>query len=315
MISSSFPLEFPDIEIYGEQLERLHDFPFLVCGMLTPSHASYADRLMQSCAQFNLPHVLYRVPTVHLSTSPKGSGDLRFTKANFVHFLLERYEKPILYLDADCYFADYPRQIEILVQDGYDFGIYNWLADEHTDAYRPIDVKVDDASGSRIIKKRFYVFSHSVDYYATDQLICSGAVQFYGNTAGARMLLRAWHNVVANFPNSADDECMTFAYNNLVERSMNLRVKWLDKAYARCAWWIYVRPVIDHPDFPDLGQAFLPIPESQGRKCFYPERAQLPRVNPIFPRGYVIDTKEKMLLRPSGGGLVPIGKFEHEIWA
>lgn len=289
--------------------------PFLAGAMFTDSHAAYASRFVDACRKFRIPHVVCRVPTVHRSITPKGSEDLRYTKANFVHFLLERYGRPCLYMDIDCYFEEYPSKIGHLAENGYDFAIYNWFADEHTEAYLPFPVTVNAMDGEpMVVSNRFYSFSHSVDYYATDQLFCSGGVQFYGSTTKAKTLLRLWYESIARFPGASDDECLHFSFNNGGDSTLGLKTSWLEKSYMRLPWWIYVPPIINHPDFPDLAQGFIDIPESRERRRFYLERTEARVVEYVFPKDCVIDTQEHQLLKLAGTELVLAGPLGREIW-
>jgi len=311
MDETRFPLEFPFNRIYAEDLKGKADAPFVVIAMLTAGYADRARRLVDSCQQFGLPHVLYEVPTVHASISPGGSADLRFTKANFIHFALERLDRPVLYLDADVYVASEPDAISQVARDGYDFAVYNWLADRDTAAYRSIDVKFGDAAP---VTDQFYAFSHSIDRFAEDQLICSGAVQYYGNTGPARRLLRRWHEAVSRFEGSADDACLDFAFNNYPSGEPKPRAYWLDKSYSRYGFWIHVRPVLDHPAIALRDSAFREIKDPAGHERWYPERTRIPAVTDPFPRDCLIDVKRRLLCRMENGKLVPFARFERQLW-
>lgn len=316
MSETDFPLEFPFSRVFAERLEGegVTNKPFVVVGMLTANYAEKARRLVNSCRKFRLPHIIYEVPTVHHSISPKGSADPRLTKANFIQFLLEKLNKPVLYLDVDTYFAQYPEAIENLATSGCEFAIYNWLADEHTEAYKPVEVNIGSSSKPIISRNRFFVYSHSIDHFSTDQLICSGAVQFYANTSAAKNLLRAWHNAVVRFGNVADDQCLDFAYNNFPGNEEKPVTRWLDKSYARYAFWIHVRPIINHPDMPYLGSGCKSIDNLEGGKRLYPERLQKLNVDYIFPKNCVIDVERKFLCKADAGQLVPFAKIDRALW-
>ena len=282
--------------------------------MVTETHSKYAHRLAESCKQFGMSFTIHVVPMVHQSISLKGGTDIRYTKANFIAHLLREYQKPVLYLDADCYFESYPEKIAGFVDEEVDFAIYNWVGDWQNATYQPVPLQLDDGSGERLYLDRFYVFLHSVNFYAPDQLHCAGAVQYWGNTDSARALLRLWQETIARFPRSADDECLTFAYNNEVRGKLPLKAVWLDKAYARYAWWIYVQPVINHPDFPSPGLQFEPISPPDGRKPFYDEQARFHPAELVFPGGSVIDIETGTILKPDGNRLVPSGTYPNSLW-
>ena len=288
--------------------------PYIVGAMMTPSHAHLGERLAASCRTHSLPLALFEVPSVHRSISPKGSDDVRYTKANFVQFLLQHYQRPILYLDVDCKIAERPTRIDEMATEPVDFAIFNWLAEEHTEAYTTTDVTVRDGGTERVARDRFYRFSHSIDFKSDTQLLCSGAVQWYNTTDAARRLLVAWQEIIERSPRSADDKCLDFAFNNLPVGVAKLQSAWLEKRYTRYAWWIYERPVIDHPEFPSSGQGFLPLDELDGRRRIYPELLQGRDVAPLFPKDCLIDTERRTLLRFKDGSWREVGAVSLPLW-
>lgn len=288
--------------------------PFIVGAMMTPSHASYGERLLESCLAFALPLALYEVPSVHCSISPKGNADLSYTKASFVHFLLERYGRPVLYLDADCVVAQRPARVEALVDERVDFAIFNWLAEEHTEAYVPTELTVKDAGRVHAVRDRLFRFSHSVDLYDPSQLICSGPTQFYNNSPAARRLLSEWHEVIASSPRSADDHCLDFAFNNYPVDAPKVTAAWFDKSYARYPWWICTRPVINHPEFPGDGKGFDPIDTRSGKDRFRASGVEKRTVEYVFPRDCLIDVRSRTLFRLQGQSLVRVGTFADALW-
>lgn len=303
----SFPLPFASLRSFSGGSER----PYVIGAMFTPGYEK-VKRLLASCEKFGLPYIMHEVPSVHRSVSPRGTLDHAFTKANFIRFLLSAQEKPVLYVDADCEFVEEPKLITRLGNERYDFGIYNWLADEHTDAYGPVEISI---AGSPPIKNRFYTFSHSVEHYTPRQLTCSGAVQFYGNTDTAKMLLAEWHRTIMAFPELADDNCLDFTYNNLGPRADRIKMRWFPKAYARYPWWIYAKPIINHPDTPDDEKtSFVPINDAGGRLQFYPDRAEKRSVVRLFPRDCIIDTEEQLLLRRVGSNFAVISSTDQNFW-
>jgi len=301
----TFPLPFKSLRtISGDG-----DQPFLVGAMFTAGYAGKAERLAASCARFSLPHALHEVPTVHRSLSVNGSDDLRFTKANFVHHLLRTHNKPVLYLDADCEFISQPVLITELVKSRCDFAIYNWLADEYTDRFRPLNL--DDPP------YRYFCYAGSRDPYSTTQLMAAGLTQFYRNSLAARALLSRWHRTVAQFPGCGDDNCLNYTYNNLGKRDWLrwvLRSRWLPKEYARCMFWIYVEPVINHSDMPSRGSKFTPLQGVGGRKEVYWSVMENREVRLLFPRDCIIDTQEGMLCKLVDGNLIPIEKTSRQFW-
>lgn len=312
--TGTFPLSFPFKRIYRESAGSLASTPFLVSAMFTEGYLEHADRLARSCEKHGLQYILYEVPEIHQSISPQGSANPSFTKANFIHFLLETHQTPILYIDIDCEVVDAPNRIEALVHDGYDFAIYNWLADEHTESYVPVEIslKVDDKM--QTFTDRFYHFSHSIDDYSVDQMICSGAVQLYNDSAPAKALLKNWHKAILAHPHTEDDACLDFVFNNQPSDDTGLKFAWLEKAYARYGWWIYEKPVINHPDIPYRGNAFQEIQDRPGAKRVYMERTQPRVVEYYFPKDQLIDTETCMLIKVQDGAFASWQPLTRKLW-
>jgi hypothetical protein len=108
------------------------------------------------------------------------------------------------------------------------------------------------------------------------------------------MLLRAWEEQITAFPGHADDECLNVAFNL---SSAPPQYFWLPKEYARYAFWIYAKPIIDHPEIPaytnnthfrTLGLAAVDQTKSI---------ANFEKARPL-PRSVIIDVGDRaMLLR------------------
>jgi len=281
---------------------------------MTPSHAPFGARLSASCRAHSLPLALFEVPTVHRSISVKGSDDARYTKSQFIRFLFDRFERPVLYLDVDCVVAQHPARIDDLLAAQVDFAIFNWYAEEHTEAYVPTEVTLQDGSARRVTTDRFYRFSHSIDSLCERQLLCSGAVQWWNRTAPAVTLLEQWQRVIERSPGSADDHCLDYAFNNYPSVAAPLRAAWLPKGYARIAWWIYERPFIDHPEIPATVDGFVPLVEMDGKRRIYTQSLKQHEVAYVFPKDCLIDTETRTLFRLSNQGWRPVARFETPLW-
>jgi len=222
-------------------------------------------------------------------------------------------QRPVLYLDVDCVVRSAPKLIQRLIKGENDFAIMNWLAQDNTEAYVPIEIQY--ATGEKIRSDRFFQFSYSIGHEAQDQLICSGAVQFWCPTPAAENLLARWHATIIANPGVPDDKCLDFALNNPSgDLPMQLKPFWLPKAYARYAYWIFDEPVIDHPEFPSSGDDGAKLSESDGRKWFYPERARPKTEFPRIPRDCLVDVKMRQIVRYDGSHLTPIADLDRPVW-
>jgi hypothetical protein len=289
MTNSLLPSGLPEPAIVRREMPSRR---FIVAAMFTQDAEPLARQLEASLQSMGLDHVLYRVPSVHRSISVRGSDDLTFSKPHFIRQVLENENVPVLYLDADTVVRDAPTAIMKLEADGVEFAVYNWLADMTTDCYRPVSITYK----GRDTTDRFYAFSHSIDLYDPTQLICSGAVQFYRKTNAIDRLLSVWFERVRKFPRVADDELLDDAFNHGLSIHERPKASWLGKDYCRYAWWIYVRPVIDHPQFPaataDHSRSFM---ATAGANRFNPERVRkLSR--PPFPRNVLLDLEDRRIL-------------------
>lgn len=259
--------------------------PFVVCAMFTPGYRLKAERLAASLERLGLAHALFETPQIHRSISGRGSDDIAFAKPRFITDMLKRFGKPVLYADADVVFRQSPTLIGTLCADNIDFAIYNWLADAENDAWMP-------AGESGLWK-----FYFAMDALSDSQLAASGAVQFWNDTKPAQALLAGWEAALTGFPGVQDDHCLDFAFNHA---GAGLRASWLPKEYARYAFWPYVDPMIDHPDFPQPqgGQfAALGMKRVDAAKITMPARKRHP-----FPRDALIDTAKNLLVTPQADG-------------
>jgi len=265
--------------------------PFAVCAMFTPGYRGKAERLVASLNAFGLAHAIFEVPQVHRSISVRGGADLDFSKPCFIRFALEHFAKPVLYVDADVTFRKNPDAITALCDGASDFAIYNWLADVMNDAWCP-------EPGTPLWK-----FFFSVDAASDSQLMASGAVQLWKNTAATQALLKDWEEALVRHPRSEDDHCLDFAYNHGDRAGLN--PAWLAKEHARYAFWIYADPVIDHPEFPaPITGAFEPL----GSARFVREKVTRASKRQPFPREAIVDARQRQLLMPQpGGGFAPAG--------
>jgi hypothetical protein len=216
---------------------------FIVCAMFTGNYGNKAKKLEASLVKFRMPHALFEISSIHSSISPHGSTNSPYNKPQFVKAMLEKYKLSILYLDIDCVIESKPSLINELVEQDYDLAIFNWLSKERNDSYQPFNFQ-------GIEPNRFFGYTHGVNFYDESQLRCSGAVQFWANTRPALDLLNVWNRTIEENPHAPDDRSLDFAFNNKFEKGV-IRSYWLPKSYARYAFWIFDKPIINHPDFPN----------------------------------------------------------------
>jgi hypothetical protein len=261
---------------------------YTVVTMYSPDCQALAERLRSSLTLFKLHHAMYEVPAVHRSISSRGIDDLSLTKASLIRFAWRQHRRPVLYLDCDVVLRQPPLRIAALRQARRELAIYNWLADEFTDCFVPVTA-LDLPAG------RFYQFSHAVDDYAPEQLMCSGTAQYWAPTPATEALLGSWLDAQRRFPRAEDDVCLDHAFNS-ADSAARPSYAWLDKAYARFAWWPHVQPVIDHPQLPSLKPQFEPIEDAAKSPAVW-EKRRIPRA---MPRDCLVDVVGRRLYRVQG---------------
>jgi hypothetical protein len=306
-----FPRPFTSVRILSGGGEGA----YVIAAMFTAAYSAKAERLAASCARLGLPYAIHEVPTVHNSISVHGTNDFTYTKPNFIRNLLAAHNKPVLYVDADCEFMAQPELIDELAKSRCDFAIYNWYADEYTDGFVPVDLAGDVSEPAAA--RRFYQFAGSVDWFSKRQLLCSGLVQFYGNSITARVLLKRWHQTIMRFPGCADDNALGFTFNNPKTFSplrFLMKTRWLPKSYARISWWIYVKPIINHADTPLPSPNTVAIKDLGGRKEFYRSKMERAKTELLFPRDCILDTQRREICKLVDGKLVLLRRTEQEFW-
>lgn len=280
--------------------------PFLVTSIFTKSYQEKAQRLADSLERFNMPYALFEVPAIHRSISSKGSDDIRYCKSHFITWALKHFDKPVLFIDSDCELRQPPDLIRDLTVGKFDFAIYNWFSDLMNDTWVPEPTLTEHKAPDG--RPRYWHYSFNVDLFSPDQLLCSGCVQYWANSAPALRLLEAWERETVILGKVCDDEVLDHAFNlNLFDKT-GFRHFWLPKEYARYVWWIYVQPFINHPDLPvTFGQAghF----DKMGSKRIDATRVVAAEKARPFPRKCIVDVVDQLLLiRDAGGNLIPAAR-------
>jgi len=269
---------------------------YIVCSMFTPNLSGKCAELLHSVKQFNLSYSIYEVPSIHSSISINGSASSPFHKPNFIRSMLEKFRKPILYIDIDCIFRHKPSLINDIVSGGYDLAIFNWLSNERNDSYYPI-------YGCNYTNNRYYIYRNGLFQRSESQLICSGATQYWSGTKSSLNLLNKWAEIVELNTNSADDECLDFAFNN---NDKTIKLFNFPKTYARYGYWIFDAPIIDHPDIPNPTKR-QSVKMSQSEKRFYDERCTAKQREYFIKPDLILDTLSNEIYQLQSNVRIKIG--------
>lgn len=268
---TEFPLHLASKEDSWTPRESLEKWGFVVAGFYTPSHAEIAQNLRKSCQNVGLPFTFHETAAIHISTSPKASTDLQFTKPNFIHAMIERHGVPVLYVDCDCVIMAEPIHVRNAVRDGIDFAITNHLAFEASPVFLPLE-KLDPGLASSIEPLRYFKSTGQMPWLQVDQLIGNAACMLFSNTDASRALLRYWHQEIAFLSSvvcrpctgegkgvwsHVDDQILDWVFNNRAaldeSKLAHIKTFWLPASYARQPTHIYIAPIINHPGYPTDG--------------------------------------------------------------
>jgi hypothetical protein len=313
-VPSSTLMSNSDLDLVFGRLVWASSLPTFV-GMFTESHRSKTERLVDSLAQFDIPHAIFRVPVVHRSINPRASEDIRYAKPNVIQQLFSLLPRGFVFLDTDLVVRRRPVLFESFEQEQIEFAILNWLCLADNDVWVPVTPTMYQASGVTDQSRKLYREVLHVDGYCETQLMCSGAVQYWRPTDKSIRLLKAWAETIQLFPGVVDDECLDFAFNHLsaVDRQ-TIAVRWLPKSYARIAWWIFDEPIIDHPEIPYDGSAWRKIDEfGRGERVDFSQVK--PRCMPTFRRDLMIDIETNEIIANTNGQLTVVGHFDQQLWA
>lgn len=300
----------------SSQAQDIAAAKFLVGILAAPHNVERGVRLLASCKAQGIAAVLYEVSAVHWSTSMRGGDDLSCTRPSFIRFLLDKYRKPVLCLNPGCVMVESPSAIFSLVDERVDFAAFNWLAEEHTETYQPVTIRVQDGLSTAVSTDRYYRYSHSVDRYDPSQLMCSAEVLFWNDSDDTRELLNAWQNLIARVPKSPDAHALDFAFNYRGTALPRFKTAWLDKRYVRIDWWIYVKPVIDLPEYSAVDANWPEsLEQNEGIPRIDYRKAETLQVDYVFPRDCLVDTVENILVRPNfQNAFDPVGPLPAKIW-
>ena len=167
---------------------------FLIISFFTKNLEYKAKRLSDSLEKLDLNYKIFEIPEIHFSKSMKGTSNLNYWQPKLILDALDEYQMPVLYVDSDIVFVKYPKKIFDLDDQKIDFAIYNWFEDFENDGYKPIQLKIDNQNEDLITTKRFYVYSHSMDFInkKENQLYSSGAVSYLSNSSNSLKFLNKW---------------------------------------------------------------------------------------------------------------------------
>lgn len=278
----------------------------LIISMCTPDYIRVALRLCESINKnTEFDFIVFETPTVHKSITPKGSSFLEYSKPSLIAYCLEKYGRSVVYLDSDVIIEQTPLLLNDLFAQNFDFSIYNWLSGEENHCYVPIN---------DIQTETLYHFSHKINKSCPNQLICSGAVQFWAPTEKAHTLLNYWFDFIELEPNFTDDIALDFAFNNNTDKLAGMRCLWLPKSYARYAWWIFDKPIINHPYLPNKSNKSIIYSEARDQLRYYQEFFTEMQMPAPIADDELIDIKTKIIYKIISNELVATGYFKNEIW-
>ena len=300
------------MKIYKEN--NLNDKNFIVVSFFTKSYKDKADKLINSLNKFNINYKVFEIPTIHYSKSNKGSDDINYCMPKLIMKALSSFRLPILFIDCDMEIVQKPELFYRLDEKKIDFAIYNWLEDNDNDGYLPLKLNINTSEGK--IEKTYFINKVNVKLLnhseKEKQLFSSGAVAYFSNSDLSNKLLKDWYKNIEKYPQLPDDQILDYTFNFTFDKKNKLKIEWLSKNYCRVYWWIFTKPIINHPDNVSHREKdnFYKI---TGKKRFKIENT-IKRETSKIPSDLIIDINEKKLLKIKNGKIFIIKNFKEKTY-
>ena len=300
------------MKIYKEN--NLNDKNFIVVSFFTKSYKDKADKLINSLNKFNINYKIFEIPTIHYSKSNKGSDDINYCMPKLIMKALSNFRLPILFIDCDMEIVQKPELFYRLDEKKIDFAIYNWLEDNDNDGYLPLKLNINTSEGK--IEKTYFINKVNVKLLnhseKEKQLFSSGAVAYFSNSDLSNKLLKDWYKNIEKYPQLPDDQILDYTFNFTFDKKNKLKIEWLSKNYCRVYWWIFTKPIINHPDNVSHREKdnFYKI---TGKKRFKIENT-IKRETSKIPSDLIIDINEKKLLKIKNGKIFIIKNFKEKTY-
>ncbi len=300
------------MKIYKEN--NLNDKNFIVVSFFTKSYKDKADKLINSLNKFNINYKIFEIPTIHYSKSNKGSDDINYCMPKLIMKALSNFRLPILFIDCDMEIVQKPELFYRLDEKKIDFAIYNWLEDSDNDGYLPLKLNINTSEGK--IEKTYFINKVNVKLLnhseKEKQLFSSGAVAYFSNSDLSNKLLIDWYKNIEKYPQLPDDQILDYTFNFTFDKKNKLKIEWLSKNYCRVYWWIFTKPIINHPDNVSHREKdnFYKI---TGKKRFKIENT-IKRETSKIPSDLIIDINEKKLLKIKNGKIFIIKNFKEKTY-
>ena len=300
------------MKIYKEN--NLNDKNFIVVSFFTKSYKDKADKLINSLNKFNINYKVFEIPTIHYSKSNKGSDDINYCMPKLIMKALSNFRLPILFIDCDMEIVQKPELFYRLDEKKIDFAIYNWLEDNDNDGYLPLKLNINTSEGK--IEKTYFINKVNVKLLnhseKEKQLFSSGAVAYFSNSNLSNKLLKDWYKNIEKYPQLPDDQILDYTFNFTFDKKNKLKIEWLSKNYCRVYWWIFTKPIINHPDNVSHREKdnFYKI---TGKKRFKIENT-IKRETSKIPSDLIIDIDEKKLLKIKNGKIFIIKNFKEKTY-
>ena len=300
------------MKIYKEN--NLNDKNFIVVSFFTKSYKDKADKLINSLNKFNINYKVFEIPTIHYSKSNKGSDDINYCMPKLIMKALSSFRLPILFIDCDMEIVQKPELFYRLDEKKIDFAIYNWLEDNDNDGYLPLKLNINTSEGK--IEKTYFINKVNVKLLnhseKEKQLFSSGAVAYFSNSDLSNKLLKDWYKNIEKYPQLPDDQILDYTFNFTFDKKNKLKIEWLSKNYCRVYWWIFTKPIINHPDNVSHREKdnFYKI---TGKKRYKIENT-IKRETSKIPSDLIIDINEKKLLKIKNGKIFIIKNFKEKTY-
>lgn len=186
----------------GDYLPKDGKYDVIVTMREKKTYGQLTDRMIKHCDDLNMNYY------VEIYDAKDGEyQDLINYKPNFIHNTIDKFDKPVIYTDADMYPTQY---LDLFDQTHFDCMLYNARAG---------------------IADQFHsILTMGKICYTLDDMNISGGTMFWSNSKVSKNALKLWDHISQNNKGKADDRLLDVLFNSTFMKQ-NLKCYWLPTPY------------------------------------------------------------------------------------
>tara|TARA_Y100001970_G_scaffold170513_2_gene208421 strand:- start:4609 stop:7233 length:2625 start_codon:yes stop_codon:yes gene_type:complete len=186
----------------GNYLPKDGKYDVIVTMREKKTYGELTDRMIKQCDDLNMNYY------VEIYDAKDGKyQDLINYKPNFIHNTIDKFDRPVIYTDADMYPTQY---LDLFDQTHFDCMLYN--------------------ARSGIADQFHSILTMEKICYTLDDMNVSGGTMFWSNSKASKNALKLWDHISHNNKGKADDRLLDVLFNSTF-MVQNLKCYWLPTPY------------------------------------------------------------------------------------